>query len=238
MNLLLLDTEDFTGSDQAVLTGRRAKHLFEVHKAQAGDQLRVGLIDGCMGQAIVTHASETRATLEAIALTEQPPAPLPVSLLLSLPRPKMLRRILQTASAMGVKHITLINGARVEKSFWQTPFLQPQAIREQLVLGLEQAKDTRLPTVEFAKRFKPFVEDELAGRVTGCQNYVAHPYQATPCPTGVTRAKHCHLAVGPEGGYVEFEVKKLQEIGFQAISLGPRILRVETALPVLLSKLF
>src|SRR5690606_26111522 len=94
-------------------------------------------------------------------LTEPPPSPLPITLLLGLPRPKMLKRILQSATVLGVKNIYLINSYRVEKSYWQTPFLSEKAIREQLVLGLEQGCDTVLPQVHLVKRFKPFVEDEL-----------------------------------------------------------------------------
>ncbi len=238
MNLIILDTEDFTGTDQAVLTGRRAEHLNNVQKTLPGDSVRVGRLNGLMGSAVVTDCTPCVVKLSNITLSEAPPQALPLTLVLSLPRPKMLRRIFQTASTMGVKEIILINSARVEKSFWQTPFLQPDAIRHQLLLGLEQAKDTQLPRVELVKRFKPFVEDELITRAKGCQNFVAHPYHARPCPTNIDTSQHCYLTIGPEGGYVPFEIEKLMEIGFQPISLGARILRVETALPVLLAKLF
>ena len=94
-------------------------------------------------------------------LDRPPPAPAPVRLLLALPRPKALRRVLQGVAAIGVKHVVLLNSWRVEKSYWASPALAPAALREQLVLGLEQGGDTRLPRVELRRRFKPFVEDEL-----------------------------------------------------------------------------
>lgn len=238
MNLLLLHTEDFTTPERALLQGRRAAHLRTIQQVAPGDCLRVGQINGRMGTAIVTEVTPDRIALAEICLTDNPPPALPLTLVLSLPRPKMLRRIFQTAATMGVKHIILVNSARVEKSFWQSPFLAPDNVREQLILGLEQAKDTHMPSIEIAKRFKPFVEDELAERVKTTQNYVAHPYQAPPCPREISLNQHCYLAIGPEGGYVPYEVEKLQEIGFNAIGLGPRILRVETALPVLLAKLY
>ena len=103
----------------------------------------------------------------SVRLDQPPPEKLPLTLLLALPRPKMLRRVLQTVSAMGVPRLILLNSYRVEKSFWQTPFLEPAAIREQLILGLEQARDTVLPEVIIEKRFKPFVEDQLPGIAAG-----------------------------------------------------------------------
>ena len=170
-----------------------------------------------------------------VQLDQPAPDPLPLTLLLALPRPKMLKRILQATSALGVKTIYLMNSYRVDKSFWGSPLLQPDKLREQLALGLEQACDTLLPEVHLRPRFKPFVEDELPGIVENSTAYVAHPGATTACPRqGDGRMT---LAVGPEGGFIPYEVDKLQRCGFIPISLGARILRVETAVPVLLSRL-
>lgn len=237
MNLLLVDSADFSQTNQVVLDGRRARHLLDIHKVNVGQELRVGQLNGCMGSGIVTQVDATRVALD-VSLNESPPAPLPLILILALPRPKMLRRVLQTAAAMGVKTIYLINAYRVEKSFWQSPFLQPDSIHQQLILGLEQAKDTLLPQVILKKRFKPFVEDELSDIVGDQQCYVAHPYNSNPCPHQLNSNSQTCLAIGPEGGFIDYEIEKLAEVGFSAIGLGPRILRVETALPVLLAKLY
>ena len=94
----------------------------------------------------------------------------------------MLRRSLQTIAAMGVKTLYLINSSRVEKSFWQTPLLAPEALEEQLLLGLEQAKDTLMPEIHLRKLFKPFVEDELAEIIKGSQALVAHPITRRALP--------------------------------------------------------
>ncbi|MWV12377.1 16S rRNA (uracil(1498)-N(3))-methyltransferase [Pseudomonas sp. R-28-1W-6] len=235
MNLLLLEDADFVAADRVVLAGRRLKHLQEVHRAAVGDSLRVGRLGGLMGSGTLLELSEQHATLQ-LSLDLPPPAKLPLTLLLALPRPKMLKRVLQTVSAMGVPRLILLNSYRVEKSFWQTPFLEPEALREQLILGLEQARDTVLPEVIIEKRFKPFVEDQLPGIAAGSLGLVGHPGDFPACPRAVEQP--VTLAIGPEGGWIPYEVDKLREAGLQPVQLGERILRVETAVPALLARLF
>ncbi|WAG78695.1 16S rRNA (uracil(1498)-N(3))-methyltransferase [Metapseudomonas furukawaii] len=235
MNLLLLEDADFIAANRARLEGRRLKHLHEVHRAEAGDSLRVGRLGGSMGQGHLLRLDADMAELE-VTLDQPPPAKLPLTLLLALPRPKMLRRVLQTVAAMGVPRLVLLNSYRVEKSFWQTPFLEPEAIREQLILGLEQARDTRLPDVLIEKRFKPFVEDRLPALAADTLGLVGHPGDFPACPRAVERP--VTLAIGPEGGWIPYEVEKLQTAGLQPVQLGERILRVETAVTALLARLF
>lgn len=235
MNLLLLRDEDFVSVDRVQLRGRRLQHLLQVHQAQVGDRLKVGRLGGLMGQGELLGLSTEHAELR-VQLDQWPPAKLPLTLLLAMPRPKMFRRILQHATTLGVAEIILLNSYRVEKSFWQTPFLQPEQIEDNLLLGLEQARDTALPRVRIEKRFKPFVEDHLPGIIAETLALVAHPGHYPACPRAVTQP--VTLAVGPEGGWIAYEVDKLLEAGFQPVQLGERILRVETAVTSLIGRLF
>lgn len=235
MNLILLFDDDFISDTRVRLTGRRLQHCLEVHRAEVGNSLRVGKLNGLLGTGTILSLTEEQMELD-VQLDQQPPAALPCTLLLALPRPKMLKRVLQSVTSLGVKQIYLINSYRVEKSFWGSPLLQPEKLQEHLVLGLEQARDTILPEVHLRPRFKPFVEDELPQIAAGTNAYVAHPVAASDCPRG--KSDPTTLAIGPEGGFIPYEVDKLHECGFTPISLGERILRVETAVPVLLSRIF
>lgn len=235
MNLILLFDSDFSATDTVVISDRRFHHIKQFHQPALGQSLKVGLLDGEIGQGTVLNLTEQAITLQ-VKLQHQPPAPLPLTLILALPRPKMLKRTLQTVTSMGVKQIYLINSYKVDKSYWSSPLLQPHSLREQLLLGLEQAGDTGLPEIHLRKRFKPFVEDELPALIQHHRALVAHPYNAAACPAPDAIATT--LAVGPEGGFIPYEVEKLQAIGFTAIHIGSRILRVENAVPVLLSRLF
>lgn len=235
MNLLLLEEQDFTDGTHALLSGRRLRHMLEIQQLIAGDQLRVGLIGGMMGQARVLSISESQAEL-SVTLDTAPPPKLPLTLLLAMPRPKMFRRIVQHCATLGVPRIILLNSYRVEKSFWQTPFLEPATLRENLLLGLEQARDTVLPEVLIEKRFKPFVEDRLPGMTSGTRAFLAHPGDYPACPRALTSP--ATLAIGPEGGWIPYEVEKLIEAGFAPVQIGSRILRVETAVTALISRLY
>jgi RsmE family RNA methyltransferase len=137
---------------------------------------------------------------------------------------------------MGIREIDLINSWRVEKAYWGSPRLSAANLRLQAILGLEQAGDTILPTIRQHKLFVPFVREELPKGVDGRLALVANPDGEAPCPREV--AKPVVLAIGPEGGFIERELATFQEIGFTTVSLGKRILRVETALAYLVGRLF
>lgn len=235
MNLALLFDDDFIAPDRARLTGRRLAHLQSVLQAAAGDRIPVGKLNGDIGTGEVLRLTDTEAELR-VRLDQPAPPALPLTLVLAMPRPKMFRRVLQTCATLGVKDLWLINSYKVEKSFWQTPWLSEDNLRENLTLGLEQARDTLMPRVHIRKLFKPFVEDELPTLLTGKRALVAHPGTNSPCPTHVDQP--AALCIGPEGGFTPYEVGKLEEAGCEPVHLGPRILRVETAVPVLVSRLF
>ena len=236
MNLVLFSQTDFIGDNLvAICDSRRLQHIKEVHQVKVDDNLKVGLINGKIGSGKVVLFTETEIHLE-VSLTQNPPKPLPVTLVLALPRPKMLKRTLQTIATLGVKKIYLINSYRVEKSYWQTPLLDEEAVAEHLLIGLEQGCDTQLPEVHLIKRFKPFVEDDLQEIVGSTQAIVAHPYTDLPCPAQIDYA--ITLAIGPEGGFIPYEIDLLQKCGFTAVNLGERIMRVETVVPYLLGRLY
>ena len=234
MNLLIFTDSDRRGDNQVEVRDRRLQHLLQVLNTEVGDNVRVGELGGLMGNGTIGELNNERALL-TVPLDQAPPDKLPLTLLLALPRPKMLRRILRSVAEFGVGELHLINSYRVEKSYWQTPVLQPQTIRDYLLQGLEQSRDTVLPQVHCHRRFKPFVEDLLPAMIKGRRALLAHPGDYPPCPRDL--GEETVLLVGPEGGLIPYETEKLQDVGFETVSLGPRILRVENAVTSLLGRL-
>jgi len=233
VNLILLFDDDFTGDARVRLTGRRLEHVRGVHRAAIGDELTVGRAGGRVGRGRVTRLDAEALEME-VALDREPPAPLPLTLVLALPRPKVLNRVVASVASLGVKRLVLVNAWRVEKSYWKSPKLE--GLREQLILGLEQAKDTVLPSIELRRLFRPFVEDELPSLARGTRALVAHPGAAVECPRALDEP--VTLAIGPEGGFIAEEVASLERIGFTPVHLGARVLRVETAVAAIIGRIF
>ena len=234
MNYVLLEREDFVGENRVRLEGRRLLHVREVLGSTSGDELRVGVIGGRTGWGRVEHVDGDALVMD-VRLENEPLEPLPLRLILALPRPKVLNRTIAAAASMGIREIDLINSWRVEKSYWKSPRMSAKNLRMQSILGLEQSGDTILPTIRLHRLFAPFVRKELSGEIAGKLALLAHPRGAIDAPRNVDRP--VVLAIGPEGGFIERELETFQEIGFTAVSLGPRILRVETIIACLIGRL-
>jgi len=237
VNLLLLEAAELDADNRALVTGRRERHLRDVLRAEVGARLRAGVIDGPLGTA---HLEALTADGARVQFTpERHPAPVDDVLLLAVPRPKVLLRMLAHAAALGFARVVLFRTWRVDKSWLTSTAMQPDAWREQLLLGLEQAGRTQLPTVRFFDRFKPMVEDQLDALRLPAHRYVAHPAAAAATATlaAPSRSSGFALAIGPDGGWLPYEVDQLRLRGFCPISCGPHPLRTETALAVLTGQL-
>ncbi len=239
MNLLLLVDEDLDrgagAARRAVVGGERLRHVRKVLRAAVGDTLEVGRPGGGIGRGRIVELNRKRVVLELGPLDGESPPPLPVTLVLALPRPRFVGRALQAATAMGVKRILLVHTARVEKSYWQSSVMRPEALRRHLMLGLAQARDTTLPEIECLRGPRDLTES-LPGLVRRHDEVlVADAGGAEPCPLGIDGPTA--LLVGPEGGLLDEELDRLTAAGARSVSLGPRALRVEHAVVALLSRL-
>jgi RsmE family RNA methyltransferase len=235
MNCLLIEPHEVEpNSDRVRITGRRRRHAEEILRATSGDILRVGIIGGRLGTARILGLDEEALDLE-VQLERDPPPKRPLELVLALPRPPVFRRLVSTIASLGVERLLVVGTARTEKSFWQSHVIEPERIKERLLLGLEQAGDTMLPTVEFHRYFEPLLEDVLPQCLVGRRGLLAHPGATQPCPHAV--GEPVTVFVGPEGGLVDYEVERLSEIGFEAVGLGLRVLRVEPVIPLLVGRL-
>lgn len=234
MNIVLLDPRQTETELWSITSTRQLEHLQQHLQIQVGDTLKVGIREGQRYLTEIVEISEKAVRLKPLQ-EEAVPEKLPVTLIVALPRPKVLRRLIMDSVTLGVEKIILLHSYRVDKSYWQTPFLQQ--LNHYIELGLEQAGDTVAPQIELYKRFKPFVEDILPGLITSSRPaYVAHPYVEQAMPFAIEHP--CTIIIGPEGGFIPYEVDLLIKNGCQAVSLGNRIIRTETVIPYVLGRLF
>ena len=232
MNILLLPEIEKGQTCLTLTEVSQIKHVQQVLELETGDRLKVGSLQGNLGSAVIEGVSDTQLKLTDIILDILPPSKLDLTVILALPRPKVLRRLIMDMTAIGVREIILVNSYRTDKSYWQSPMLAriDEFVRE----GLQQGVDTIPPVIQLKKRFKPFVEDELSQWSISHTMVVAHPYSTLSFnqfieQTGLPQV----LCIGAEGGWIEYEVGLLQDHGCQAVTIGQRILRTEAAVNAL-----
>jgi RsmE family RNA methyltransferase len=236
MNCLLIEESELGPEPNRVrVTGRRRSHAEKILRSKVGELIRVGVIGGRLGTGRILRIDSQVLELE-IELEHDSAPKRPLHLILALPRPPVFRRLLSTIASLGVEKLLIVGTARTEKSFWQSHVVEPDEVRERLLLGLEQASDSILPTVEFHRYFEPLVSDVLPRRLAGRRRLLAHPDAKQRCPHAIDGP--VSVFVGPEGGFVDFEVERLEGIGFEVVGLGSRVLRVEPIIPLLVGRLF
>ena len=238
MNLLILKPEEVTPDGRVKLQGRRAEHLLKVRRVNVGDRIVAGLLGGARGEATISEISPPRLTLElSVDGDAQASAPA-TSLILAIPRPKMLQRVLQSVAALGIADLDLTNSWKVEKSFLHSAKLSPENLHHQLLLGCEQGMTTWLPRFRIHQRFVEMLASrrpsEAGRRLLIADPTASHYFQ----PSDLNhRGENLTLAIGPEGGWTDRELESFRDAGGELFKLSERILRVESATSVVLGQL-
>lgn len=239
MNLLLFEQHELKNSRLHLASDdRRSIHIKNILDLHVGDTLSVGMVNGAMGIGSIVSAGKDGVEID-VSLAEEQQDTRNIILILALPRPIMLQRILKQATVLGVKTFHLIRSEKVQKSYFQSKVLEKDNIQSMLLQGLEQAMDTRLPEVHVHHRFKPFVEDVVPA-LDAKTLLVAHP-EANPTLADLYHQgaiiENIALAIGPEGGWNDFEMNLFKQKGFLDFSVGSRIMHVDTAVLILLAQL-
>ena len=233
MNIVVLDRSDWRDEEHVRLVDRRADHIRAVLRAAVGDSVRVGELNGHLGQGRIC-AIDADSVVLRVELSQPPPPRHRFDVVLSLPRPKVLRRLFRTVAEYGVANLHLIHSARVEKSYWQSPLLAAEKVHDALLAGMERASDTVVPKVHQYRRFRPFVEDQLKDICAGRPCWIAQ--MGASLALRDTPAGDAVVMVGPEGGFVPFELGLAQAVIAQPVHLGSRTLSVDTALTTALAQ--
>ena len=238
MNLLIVQEHDLDANREFTITGKRVEHLLHVLHAQAGDSIKTGLYGGNIGQSTLLSIDRRSARLRLETLDKHPPAPSDITLITALPRPQSMKKVLHFATSSGIKKIYFIGTERVEKSFWKSSAMTPEALQEEIILGLEQGVDTIPPELFLRPELHHFLNSGELRQIVqdNDHNLVAHPDpNAQSCPRAIQGKTS--LLIGPEGGFLRKEIDRFMTEGFQCVELGAHILRVEFAVAFLCGRI-
>jgi len=243
LNRILFESSEIVDG-VATCGGERAGHVLGVLHGEVGQMLKTGEIDGKVGTGeiveIVRGEGGEDPTVRVKVCHDQTSLRPWIDIVLAPPRPRVMKRLLPQLAAMGVGRIVLVGAKKVEKDFWGATLLKEENYRPLLIDGLMQSGTSILPTLEVRRNFRRFVADELDVMFPTARRIVAHPYGVEGIKGSEGAAGTAGtplLAVGPEGGWTDDEVELLESKGFERYSLGPRILRTDTAVIALLARL-
>ena len=236
MNLILLQPTELDGEGTVRLTDARGAHIATVLNAVPGQHVRIGLVDGPFGTGTVTAVEPSRVSMRCEFEAATPSRPR-LDLLLALPRPKVMRRLWSQLAALGVGQVILTNAARVERDYFGAHVVDPAVLHAAPDRGAAAgaryaaASGVDPSTPEGAGRGRSgraVPGRRPRGGAAGPRRHAARVLAGG----GPARAL---LAVGPEGGWTEFELDLLARHGFRAVGMGPRTLRSDTATIALLT---
>ncbi len=239
MNLIILQSKEVDAEGQAILSDERGKHIRKVLKAEPGQQIRIGLLNGPLGSGTVESVDSSKVVLRCTFESKLPLAP-GIDLILAMPRPKVLKRLWAQLAALGVGRIVLLRAEKVERFYFDSHVLDPDFYTKLLIEGLQQARCTNLPEVLVKPLFKPFVEDELENLFSSHLKLLADPSgekRLDDVFDKTDKRSRIVLAIGPEGGWTPYELEHLRDHGFELFGMGNRILRTDTAAIGLISVL-
>ena len=240
VNRILFERGEVGPDGRVTFGGVRARHVADVLHGEPGQTLKTGIVGGNVGTSVIERIDGKGESLSVTVLASHDAPPLQpwCDMLLAMPRPRVFKRLLPQLAAMGVGRLVLVGAEKVEKCYWSAGCLDEPEYRPLLLEGLVQAGTSILPELRVEKNFRRYMEksfeDEFAGSP---MRYIAHPDVTAAVPADMSGPGRQLVAVGPEGGWTDAELAMLDEHGFRRLSLGPRILKTETAAVALLAVL-
>ena len=218
--------------DRAVLEGDEARHLTRVLRAKVGDT--VSLFDGRGREwpARVASLGRDRVELDTTEPTVDPvPVAIPLTLAVALPKGERQKWMVEKLTELGAARLVPLETTRGVAEATASA----QARLERVVVeACKQCGRNTLMEIAAGHPLKRLLAEVPAGACV----VIAHP-DGTPLDVAAipTTATEIIALVGPEGGFTDEELGTADRAGVIRISLGPHILRVETAAIALAARL-
>ncbi len=231
MNLITFYREELK-NNILILDDARSTHIIQTLRSEKGDELKVGEINANIGKATIEGINGNKVTLEIKELNQKP-YNRGVSIVMALPRPQTIKKVLELAGVFSINNLTFINSKKVEKSYFSSSVLKE--IDTYLIKGMQQGVKTTKTRVEISNSFY----DGLAKVIEqneDSKKFIADLYNDNKIKSADLKSEIL-LAIGPEGGWVDTEIQHFQDNSFESITLSSSILRVEQAVCAAISQI-
>ncbi len=233
MNFLLFNEDEISADKkQATIFSKRLKELKKRFVFKVGKKINVGVVGGKRGEGILTQCSDDCMVFD-ISLSMMPLSKNDIELIVSVCRPQTNKKILHIATSLGVKEVSFIRGENIPKSYLQSTSLSEENIKQECLLAMEQTGDTIFPDIKiYSSIYSYFHTKDFSNKTC----LVADTICEEKIKTSDFLKINC-IAIGPESGWSENELKFFHSKSFKSIGLGDRILRVEVATTYFLGKI-
>jgi 16S rRNA (uracil1498-N3)-methyltransferase len=217
-------TEIHNGS--AELTKDDARHLTRVLRVEPGQRFEIS-DNHAAWLAEVTEARGERVVFRVLEPIESPAAPVHITLIAAIVKFDRFEWIVEKATELGVARILPMEAARTEKGLFEASRKRSERWRKIAHESSQQARRVSVPEIVSAVPFARGVGEEATYRYF--LDEAGAPPFLSMLPPQRTAADRVALMIGPEGGWTESERQRATDAGWTAVSLGPLILRAETA---------
>ncbi len=218
----------------AELRGEEARHLTRVLRAEAGQRYEIS--DGQSAYlAEIAEARGPRVVFRVIEPLDTPATPLHITLCAALIKFDRFEWVVEKATELGVERILPVEAERSGKGLLEASRKRAQRWDRIARESSQQARRVRAPEIPPAVRFERCLAEEADYRYF-LEEAAAPPFLRA-LPPSRSAASRAALLTGPEGGWTDAERQLAAAAGWQPVSLGPQVLRAETAAVVAIAVL-
>ena len=215
----------------AIIEGEDVKHIYKVLRLETGDKVSINNCEGneYLGEIYEINKKQVSIKLiESLALNNE--SPINIYLYQGLPKSSKMDLIVQKATELGVKEITPIITERVVVKNELGEFKKVDRWNRIALEACKQSKRSLIPAINTPIEYKELLENLRS------MDLIVVPYEnengfgiKNVVRKITNKVKNIAVIIGPEGGFEESEIESLKRLGAHIVTLGPRILRTETA---------
>lgn len=217
--------------DKAVIEGDDVKHIYKVLRLQIGDEIIINNLNGQEYLAKIDDINKKEVQVSIIEKIEvSNESPIRIHLYQGLPKSTKMDLIAQKGTELGISSITPVITERVvvknEGEFKKVDRWQRIALE-----ASKQSKRTLIPTINTPISFETMMEKmkSMDLIVVPYENAEGYGIKKMVKDIQIDSIIDIAIVIGPEGGFEEEEISKLKDMGAHIVTLGPRILRTESA---------